>query len=151
MRRISQIIGILLLTTTFHANADDKVTLELIYKKIQEIESRLVRVEALLSDSDTTQNQSESDDLDPEAAIALLKLSLLAKAIQEADAKPEVTGLWSSIENWRRLQRDMGYDEVREILGEPERIEGGTFTHWYYPNGGMAVFYDDDLDRWKEP
>ncbi len=56
-----------------------------------------------------------------------------------------------SLANWRRLNKGMSYNEVREMLGEPLRIEGGSFTYWYYAKKGRIVFYGDKLDGWNEP
>jgi len=58
---------------------------------------------------------------------------------------------WKSVSSWRKLKTDMGYDEVREILGEPHRIEGGHLAEWYYPNGGTVTFQGDKAWRWREP
>jgi len=40
--------------------------------------------------------------------------------------------------------------EVRGILGEPAKQNGGAFTRWYYQNGGVT-FYEDKLHSWQEP
>jgi hypothetical protein len=45
----------------------------------------------------------------------------------------------------------MTTDEVRDILGEPARLDGGTVANWIYPNGGHATFYRDKLNQWVEP
>jgi hypothetical protein len=58
---------------------------------------------------------------------------------------------WQSLENWRKLESGLSPKTVRKILGEPARIEGGTFTYWHFPNDGEVVFYEGKLDRWDEP
>lgn len=58
---------------------------------------------------------------------------------------------WKSLENWRKLDNGLGKTAVRKILGEPERVEGGTFTNWRYPNDGHVVFYEGRLYSWEEP
>jgi hypothetical protein len=64
----------------------------------------------------------------------------------------EITGEgWKSVSNWRKLKTDMEYDEVRMILGEPHRIDGGGVARWYYQNGGKATFIGDKLQSWEEP
>jgi hypothetical protein len=66
--------------------------------------------------------------------------------------KPLASGKgWAVLANWRALKQGMGYEEARAALGEPERITGGTFTFWYYPNHGRMTFYKDKLDSWAEP
>lgn len=57
---------------------------------------------------------------------------------------------WRDLANWRRLRRGMKMDEVRRLLGEPERVEGGAFTEWGW-DGAFVVFYEGKLDRWSEP
>ena len=56
-----------------------------------------------------------------------------------------------SIANWRKLNRGMSYNEVRGILGEPMRIEGGGIATWRYPSNGSVVFIRDRLSSWDEP
>jgi hypothetical protein len=58
---------------------------------------------------------------------------------------------WKSLSSWRKLRTDMGYDAVRNILGEPHRIDGGGVARWYFQNGGMAAFVSNQLQSWKEP
>jgi outer membrane protein assembly factor BamE (lipoprotein component of BamABCDE complex) len=69
-----------------------------------------------------------------------------------ADQKPESSGSGSkSLSNWRQLKTGMTPEQVRTILGEPRRIEGGGVARWFYPNGGESGFMDEKLYRWKEP
>lgn len=58
---------------------------------------------------------------------------------------------WKVVSNWRRLKEGMGYDEVRNILGEPERVNGGDVAIWRYANRGEAGFFLGKLNRWSEP
>lgn len=58
---------------------------------------------------------------------------------------------WKSLENWRKLETGLSPRTVKKILGEPERIEGGNFTYWYYPNRGQITFYERKLYNWDEP
>src|SRR5690606_27825970 len=39
---------------------------------------------------------------------------------------------WRDLRNWRQLRRGMTMDEVRALLGEPERVDamGGVATFW---------------------
>ena len=58
---------------------------------------------------------------------------------------------------WRRLEKGMSYSQVRQILGEPRKINSGPFTYWHYGPGDSVVssetvkFYNDVVDGWKEP
>jgi hypothetical protein len=58
---------------------------------------------------------------------------------------------WKSLSNWRSLRRGMRPIEVREILGDAHRIDGGYFTRWHYKNGGVVVFANEEVNEWTEP
>jgi hypothetical protein len=58
---------------------------------------------------------------------------------------------WESLDNWRKLERGQSTKVVKSILGEPERVEGGSFTYWRYPGMGTVVFYNGRVDSWDEP
>jgi uncharacterized membrane protein YebE (DUF533 family) len=55
------------------------------------------------------------------------------------------------LSSWRQLKKDMSEDQVRSLLGEPAKVDGGTFAFWHYRNGGMITFYNDRLYSWTEP
>lgn len=75
-----------------------------------------------------------------------------AQRISTADTKPAVTGSgWRSLASWRQLKNEMSPIDVRGLLGEPLRIEGGSVAKWYYQNGGALMFIGDKLSQWKEP
>jgi hypothetical protein len=44
----------------------------------------------------------------------------------------------------------MTTDEVRELLGEPERVDGGPRTIWYWADADV-VFVSGKLLSWSEP
>ena len=60
---------------------------------------------------------------------------------------------------WRRLQRGMSKEQVKNILGEPLRVDAYSFIGhcWYYGNGGKVTFDHElfgtvyYLDSWYEP
>jgi hypothetical protein len=58
---------------------------------------------------------------------------------------------WKSLSNWRSLKNGMSYDEVRSIIGEPTRIDGGTLARWHYSNGAFVGFFRDKVQQWEEP
>ena len=41
--------------------------------------------------------------------------------------------------------------EVREILGDAHRVDGGYFTPWHYQNGGEVTFANEEVNEWTEP
>jgi len=114
-------IGLLSLVVSFNSNAHDSDELDELEKEMQEIKHRLSELESLLNN--------------PRNA---------PKAVISAEG-------WKSVSNWRKLTTDMSYDEVRKILGEPHRIDGGSVARWYYQNGSNAVFIGNQLHSWKEP
>jgi len=59
---------------------------------------------------------------------------------------------WKQLANWRSLKKGSSYEEVRTILGEPEKVRAsGSVTFWSYSNRGGATFMDDRLYGWDEP
>jgi len=61
-----------------------------------------------------------------------------------------------ALSSWRQLSKGMSPGQVRSILGEPAKISGGYFEHWYYNKSGnykegSATFVDSQLDSWHEP
>lgn len=62
---------------------------------------------------------------------------------------PASTG-WKDIANWRQLRPGMTMDEVRALLGEPERVEGGPWTYWYWAKANV-YFIEGELKGWSEP
>ena len=61
---------------------------------------------------------------------------------------------WHDLANWRRLRRGMKMDEVRTLLGEPNRVQAGFVTNWYWAETELYAkvsFMNDKLDGWTEP
>ena len=59
---------------------------------------------------------------------------------------------WKNLANWRSLKKGSSYEEVRTILGEPEKVRAsGPLTFWSYSNRGEVTFYEDRLNGWNEP
>jgi hypothetical protein len=52
--------------------------------------------------------------------------------------------------NWRRLKVGMSMEDVRQILGEPERIDGGGVATWHWDTG-RVTFINEKLTAWFEP
>jgi len=115
------IIGFLSLAVPFSSYANDSDRINQLEKELQEIKLRLTKLESLLS------NPSKAQEL-----------------VTSGDG-------WKSVVNWRKLSRGMDPSDVRKILGEPHRVEGGPFTRWYYQNDGTVTFHDEKVYRWEEP
>jgi hypothetical protein len=83
------------------------------------------------------------------------------KRIDNLEGKPtselrSSAGDWRSLDRWRKLKIGMSEKAVRDLLGEPERISGGTFTRWYYMNlepplMATVVIYEGKLESFEEP
>jgi hypothetical protein len=61
---------------------------------------------------------------------------------------------WRDLANWRRLRRGMTMDQVRALLGEPERVNASINTYWYWgPPNYAEVYFDHQgkLAGWSEP
>ncbi len=52
---------------------------------------------------------------------------------------------------WRKLSTGMSYHDVEKILGAPQRVKGGVYAAWYYPNGGVVGFFRGKVNSWSEP
>ena len=63
---------------------------------------------------------------------------------------------WQDLASWRRLREGMKMDEVRALLGEPDRVEGGPITFWYWVDAKTHVYAKVDFESgkvmgWTEP
>ena len=115
------IIGFLSLAVAFSAHENDSDRIDKLEKELQETQLRLSKLESLLS------NPSNGQEL-----------------VTSGEG-------WKSVANWRKLTTDMSASDVRKILGEPYRIDGGGVARWYYKNGGVVVFFDGKAGQWSEP
>ena len=60
-------------------------------------------------------------------------------------------GQWTDERNWRNLRGQMTEDDVRRLLGRPERTKTvGKFEYWYYDQY-KVVFYLGRVDSWLAP
>jgi hypothetical protein len=115
------VIGLLSLVVAFNSYAQDSDRIDQLEKEVLELKLRILKLESLL--------------------------------IKSGAAQEVVTpgGGWKSIANWRKLTTDMDYSDVRKILGEPQRIDGGDLAVWYYQNGGEVRFILGRVNGWTEP
>ncbi len=114
-------IGFLTLVVTFNVNAHESDRIDQMEKEMQEIKLRLSELESFLSSSSKTENL----------------------------VKPGEG--WKSVSSWRKLTTYMSYSDVKNILGEPHRVDGGDFATWYYQNGGEVDFMLGKVSKWNEP
>ena len=105
----------------FSSHAQDGDRIGQLESAIQELKLRVSKLESLLNEQ--------------------------AKA-QAVDASSEG---WKSVANWRKLSTDMNSSDVRIVLGEPDRIDGGDIERWHYQNGGTVTFISGKVRSWSEP
>jgi outer membrane protein assembly factor BamE (lipoprotein component of BamABCDE complex) len=115
------IIGFLSLLVPFNSHAHDGDRIDQLEKEIQETKLRILKLESLLSTPSTAQIPVTSGEG------------------------------WKSVTSWRKLANGMSTGDVRKLLGEPHRLDGGSIANWYYENGGRITFYNEKVDRWTEP
>ena len=103
---------------------------------------------SMASDSDRiTQLEKEVQEL--KARLTNLESPVNKVVIQKTTVMSDG---WKNLANWRSLKKGSNYDEVRAILGEPEKVSAsGSLTYWYYSKRGDVTFYKDKLDGWNEP
>jgi len=111
----------LALAVAFNANAHDSDRIIQLEKEIQEIKARLSRIESFPSHPSNAQEPVTSSEG------------------------------WKSVMNWRKLTPGMSTSDVRRILGEPHRIDGGDIATWHYQNDGRIVFHKGQARYWNEP
>ena len=90
-----------------------------------------------------------------ERRIAVLEAPAPAPPVGQAQPATD-PGSWRELANWRQVQRGMPMDQVRVLLGEPDRVESVVFTYWYWGDRyeGGNVYFDADSRRvvgWSEP
>jgi hypothetical protein len=107
-------------------------------------------VDSLLRRIDVLERQT----IDLERRVRELEAMIM---VEPSGLRPAAVSLQSrDIQNWRRLRLNMTMDQVRALLGEPERVEVlGPFTSWLWSSlGGANVRFDNrsgKVDAWSEP
>lgn len=126
MRKINSFIkisylGIFLLCSSYNSNAADDERVSRLEKEVKEIKAQLSNLEKQVIEKNSAK-----------------------KPIVFSDG-------WKFLANWRSLKSNMSYDQVRILLGEPEKIQGGSVAYWDYPNKGRVTFVRDKIQSWEEP
>ena len=110
-----------MLTFSLNSLGSDSVRITQLEKEVQELKLRLSKLEG----PQPTTNQQQRNIVSGEG--------------------------WKSLANWRSLKTGMSNDEVRSILGEPTRIDGGNLALWHYSNSGSVRFFLGKANEWQEP
>ena len=86
---------------------------------------------------------------DLENRVTLLEESITGTdTIDTSERRPQYR---TNRENWRQLREGMREDKVQELLGEPQRVDGGSSAIWHYPMQGMVRFSRGRVSSWREP
>lgn len=89
-----------------------------------------------------------------ERRIDALEAPEVKEVIQQV-VPPANAGDSTDTSNWDRLKVGLGYDDVRELLGEPVRIRRGDLELWFYSdkgtNGPYVKFFLRQVNDWKAP
>lgn len=79
------------------------------------------------------------------------ELEALIKVEPSQDRRVSTSPDWRDLQNWRRLHLGMKMDEVRKLLGEPERVDAGYVTFWRWADAASVEFMDGKVSGWSEP
>jgi len=113
-----------LITLAFSANAQE-ATIEQLNQKIEQLENRVSILESIIANSNKKKSKQAN-----------------------------VTAVAPKLQSWRKLKKNMTFDDVVDILGEPLRIRSGSITHWYYSKDishSYVSFVRDLVYGWEEP
>ncbi|HKM01390.1 MAG TPA: hypothetical protein VJ083_04995 [Sedimentibacter sp.] len=113
-----------LITLAFSANAQE-ATIEQLNQKIEQLENRVSILESIIANSNKKKSKQAN-----------------------------VTAVAPKLQSWRKLKKNMTFDDVIDILGEPLRIRSGGSTYWYYSKDisySYVSFFRDVVDGWEEP
>ena len=96
--------------------------------------------------------QLERTTTDLERRVAELEALLRSEPSRAQPVSPSSKS--QDLQNWRRLRLGMKMDEVRSLLGEPEKVTVvGSVAYWSFPGGGTVSFdsRSGKLESWMEP
>lgn len=74
-----------------------------------------------------------------------------AVGIDEETLNKPNTRISKNIKSWAMLRKDFAPEDVKKLLGEPERVTEGVVTTWYYQKGGNVSFIDGKVTKWVKP
>ena len=105
-----------------------------------------------LADSVSEANAARIERLDALMSSLEKRVSALeGPSGQEPTAAQDVP---NQLANWRSLRKGMKKKQVKELLGEPVKVDAsGSFETWYWsaPSYSTVTFYDEKLYGWTEP
>jgi TolA-binding protein len=106
--------------------------------------------------------QKNSQTLQKQVSELEKKVGDLEKRIEQLESRPsQVSQDKSLIKNinkqtWRQLRNGMTTEDIRELFGEPDKVDGGTYTTtWWYKSGRSIGYISFDehkrVTSWSEP
>lgn len=114
----------------------------------------IVLLSITLAFNSNAQDHDKTDKLEQEILELKLRVSNLESLVDKQGRNHESLSTadgWKSLVNWRRISTGMNPSEVRKILGEPYRVNGGVMATWEYQNNGRIVFFNENVHHWMEP
>ena len=102
-----------------------------------------------------SQNVERIEALEKRVAQLEKQLDDLEKVVVHYSNNKKVSGgNPKSISNWRKLEKGMSQSNVRRLLGEPKKVNGGYLTYWYYSSSSLSqyVIFDNNekVHGWAE-
>lgn len=91
------------------------------------------------------------------ALVSVMACGCASKPCPPPRTAVQASPVWQEEERWQKLKRGMTEEDVRGILGEPDRTdEGRWLIYWYYgpTREGPQVMFNADsraLDFWNAP
>ena len=142
---------ILLFIILYSAGVSKNISKDL---RLEDLESQLSesKVEIRRLKKELSVLSSNSNSKDKELSESKVEIRRLREEISVLSSNNRKSSnlKWENISNWRKLKLGISMDKVKKILGEPEKVRGGTFTYWEYPHGEVRFYYEK-LDEWNEP
>lgn len=69
----------------------------------------------------------------------------------DSDSAPSIS---QKVKQWRKLKKGLSPQDVRALIGEPDRVSTGELQTWLYANGSVSFSETSGswiLERWEEP
>lgn len=106
----------------------------------------------LVFSSDFAHAQVQKSDADRMLELERRVMTLERRLGAAPTAREPTAALHKDRANWRQLRLGMTQESVRQLLGDPERVTGGSVTMWQW-SAGYTMFAGNTqlLTGWSEP
>jgi hypothetical protein len=105
-----------------------------------------------LADSKSEANTARIEKL--EALVTSLEKRVSALEGPSGQKPAAAQDVPNQLANWRSLRKGMSKKQVKDLLGEPDKVSAaGSTETWYWSAsyGSTVTFYDERLFGWREP